>query len=404
MKEQLVSSAIINSTRDELIRGNTSSVEDFWIEIGNKGAPIIESIEGDIQNNFITFVYKGDDTTKNVVVIGAFPGFDYTQNQMDRLLDTDIWYKTYKVRNDIRFIYYYSVNDALDTDMEKRSKNVSFDMLNDNKFIFVKNENKIDSKEITASVVELVNAESQEWAMEKAEVPKGSIECFTLESEILNNSRRIWVYLPFRYSEENSPNNLLILSDGFEYTNLIPTPTILDNLIYRNKISSTAAVFIGSTEARNKELACNDSFIEFIVSELLPSLYLKYNITKDPSKTVIAGSSLGGLNAIYAGLRYPDVFGKVLSQSGSFWWKPENESDSNWLINKIKNAERLPESFYLEVGVLENSNTMINSNENLAAALKNIGCKMKYSQFGGGHAYLSWRGTLSEGLMWILNH
>jgi len=33
------------------------------------------------------------------------------------------------------------------------------------------------------------------------------------------------------------------------------------------------------------------------------------------------GASMGGLMALYSGLRLPDVFGKVLSQSGAFHFK-----------------------------------------------------------------------------------
>jgi enterochelin esterase-like enzyme len=42
------------------------------------------------------------------------------------------------------------------------------------------------------------------------------------------------------------------------------------------------------------------------------------NVTHAPKFTAIAGSSLGGLNAADAALRHPEIFGKIIAQSGSF--------------------------------------------------------------------------------------
>jgi enterochelin esterase family protein len=46
--------------------------------------------------------------------------------------------------------------------------------------------------------------------------------------------------------------------DGESYTTLVPTPTILDNLIHAGKIPAVVALFVGdaSPEARDTELNC----------------------------------------------------------------------------------------------------------------------------------------------------
>jgi enterochelin esterase family protein len=36
---------------------------------------------------------------------------------------------------------------------------------------------------------------------------------------------------------------------------------------------------------------------------------------------------LGGLQAAFVGLKHPEVFGNVLSQSGAFAWKPDGEKE-----------------------------------------------------------------------------
>ena len=59
-------------------------------------------------------------------------------------------------------------------------------------------------------------------------------------------------------------------------------------------------------------LATDPDFPEFLVSELLPWVHARYNVTTDPRLTVVAGASYGGLAATYAALRHPEVFGNVL--------------------------------------------------------------------------------------------
>jgi hypothetical protein len=61
----------------------------------------------------LTFLWRAKEETRNVVVAGGMAGYDFSDNQMSRLLDTDLWHRTYKVRNDARFGYNLSLNDSL---------------------------------------------------------------------------------------------------------------------------------------------------------------------------------------------------------------------------------------------------------------------------------------------------
>ena len=61
--------------------------------------------------------------------------------------------------------------------------------------------------------------------------------------------------------------------------------------------------------------------------------------------TFIGGSSYGGLTSAHAAFRYPRVFGNVLSQSGSYWWKPEADEEQEWLAKQFAAARRKPLRF-----------------------------------------------------------
>jgi enterochelin esterase-like enzyme len=252
---------------------------------------------------------------------------------------------------------------------------------------------------------------TQVWDQPIAYRPNGKLISYRFKSRLLKNKRDIWVYVPASYSLEEPPYPLLIVFDGQAYTSqLIPGPTILDNLIAERQILPIIAVFIssmGQTE-RNRELPCYAPFIDSLIQELLPWLQQHYHISDHPSQTIIAGSSYGGLAAAYAALRYPQRFGNVLSQSGAFWWGPPQFPEP-WLVKQFESSSLLPIQFYLDVGDQETEASkgkmsMININRLFRNLLLNKGYRVTYHEFKGGHDYACWRKTFAIGLIALIGH
>lgn len=239
---------------------------------------------------------------------------------------------------------------------------------------------------------------------------KGQVVSYSFSSRILRNKRDVWVYTPSSYEWKKGPYPLLIVFDGQAYTSqLIPGPTILDNLIAEGKIPPLVAVFVSSIDqpTRNRELPCYARFISCLTQELIPWISRRYLVTKNPSQTIVAGSSYGGLAAAYAALCYPERFGNVLSQSGAFWWQPSSNSSEPWLVEKFESAPSLSVRFYLDVGDRETESTdgrmsMVAVNRYLRKILEQKGCRVTYYEFKGGHDYACWRKTFAIGLMALL--
>jgi enterochelin esterase family protein len=140
------------------------------------------------------------------------------------------------------------------------------------------------------------DAPPQPWIARRPGVPAGRVEKRQFKSVALNNEREIAVYLPPSYSAHAEPYPLLVLFDEDAYLSLIPTPTILDNLIMEGRIPPVIALLVGNAPgARDRELLCNPEFSRALVTELLPWAHGLYNFTSDPRHTVVAGSSAGGL-------------------------------------------------------------------------------------------------------------
>lgn len=244
------------------------------------------------------------------------------------------------------------------------------------------------------------------WDQERSSSPKGNLSPFYFKSSCLKNKREIWVYTPPGYSNKGERYPLLIVLDGQAYTSdLIPGPTILDNLIAEGEIPPMIAIFVSSIDQprRNLELPCYKPFIESLSDELLPWVYKNYHASQRPEQVIIAGSSYGGLAAAYAALIKPDTFGKVLSQSGAFWWSP-SKSGELWLIKQYEGMSKLPIEFYLDVGHLEteesgNRMSMVKVNALFSDLLKKKGYRVTHEIFQGGHDYACWRKTLAKGLI-----
>src|SRR5262249_13439100 len=211
-----------------------------------------------------------------------------------------------------------------------------------------------------ASIAELPDAPPQPWIVAHAETPRGRLDTHTVASALLHNERRVSIYVPPGYRAGDPPHPLLVLFDEDKYLDAVPTPVILDNLIAAGRIPPLVAVLVANPSAatRRAELPPNPAFADFVAGELLPWVRAHYAVTADAARSIVAGSSYGGIAATYAGLRHPEVFGNVLCQSGSFQWAPDHASwadmdsttETGWLAREVISKDRLPLRVWMEAG------------------------------------------------------
>jgi len=404
MKKSLLKSKVIIELEKRIKRYGNKAVEKFLFHLKEKGAPIIEELENNDENNLVTFIYEGDKECKSVLFVPDI-GLDrfkdkYKNFKMERIMETNLWFITYEVRNNLRFIYYFSPNDPLDDNWNDRfGGRVKYDRFCKRTLIFDK-----ENPEDKGSYVIMPKSPEDIWAREIEGVPRGSIEEYKFESNNLEDKRKIRVYTPYGYSKEEKPYGFMILTDGNDYISTLSAIETLNNLIASEKILPIVAIFIDSTENRGRELKCNDSFCEIIAKEIIPWVRQNYNISSNPEEAIICGLSLGGLTAAYLGLNYSEIFGNVLSQSGYFWYNSEDYAPNEdcWMSKKFKEVNRLPLKFYLDMGVLETKYKIIDPNINLRDTLISKGYKVDLQWFDGGHDYLSWGETLAHGLISLI--
>ena len=397
--------------QDRLKSGDRSALDSFWKEIDRTGAPMIEPAPDNDREVLVTMLWRAREETRNVFVFRLGD----VNKPMARLLDTDLWYKTFRLQQGARFIYQLATNlpDPKEWGGVIRfANNVRNDPLNP--LQYVERSDEFNPYEVNSfSAVELPSAEPQSWTVVHPNVPAGRVQRDKFTSKLLGNERPIWIYTPHGYSAaDKKPYGLLVLSDGGLYVNTARVATVLDNLIAARLIPPLVAVMVDNPN-RWRELACNATYADFLAQEIVPWARANYHATDRPEQTIVGGSSLGGLQAACVGLRHAEVFGNVLAQSGDFRWKPDDEKEWEWLNRQFATSPRLPLRFSFEAGLLEGSwwwrslpqrdplpqPPLLTANRNLRDTLTTKGYPVHYTEYNGNHGLLNWRGTLASHLI-----
>jgi enterochelin esterase-like enzyme len=380
-----------------------------------EGTPLIDSIPDDPRYSQLTFVWRGTAQTRNIAVIGTFLKAPLVA--MTRVDGSDVWYLTTRVPSGARFAYWLAENTPMVTEgpqVPVMLAALQADPLNPHRTCAPDAPLKG-----CKSNVEMPGAPAQPWSIKHADTPAGTIKAFTLRSERLGNERAVSVYTPHGYRSDGAPPALLIVFDGSSYISVLPTPVILDNLIAAARIPPTVAVFIDNPdqETRTRELTPNPVFPDFLVEELLPWIHARYHVTGDPRLTVLAGSSFGGLAATYGAFRHPERFGNVLCQSGDFSWAPDHvhamgrladaTTETGWFAKEFIRSPKLPIRFHMDAGTFEvdqagTGGNVLETSRHMRDVLLAKGYDVHYQQFTGGHDYLSWRGTMADGLIALI--
>ncbi len=163
-----------------------------------------------------------------------------------------------------------------------------------------------------------------------------NVSTFTIEAPQLDSIKKIWVYLPESYATSSKKYPVLYLQDA---QNLFDSSTSyvgewrVDETLDSLKLDLIVIGIEHGNEKRIDELTPYsnpeykggnaDNYLDFILSTLKPKVDSLYKTSSAVNSNFIGGSSLGGLFSYYATLKHPEVFGKALVFSPSFWYSED---------------------------------------------------------------------------------
>lgn len=226
-------------------------------------------------------------------------------------------------------------------------------------------------------------------------VPQGTVTRHELSHFMLAGGKRtVWLYAP--PVEQAVP--LLLVYDGKDYLRRARLPQIVDNLIAQGKIEPVALALVDNARAsRFVEYNAGETALLGVMNLVVPLARAELNLLdpgEHPGAYGVLGASMGGLMALYTGLRVPSVFGKVISQSGSFLFHTPEYAGLVQLL--VENLPVQPLTIWQDVGQYE---WLLATNRALHTRLTDQGYRVSYREYPGGHNYTSWRDQLPDALI-----
>ncbi|QTH73354.1 alpha/beta hydrolase-fold protein [Pseudoalteromonas xiamenensis] len=183
----------------------------------------------------------------------------------------------------------------------------------------------------------------------------------SIESNVLGETRPLWIYTPDKL-EDNKRYNVVYLLDAGEH--YFTVAGVLKSLIDNEQIPNLMLVGVETTNRprdyfpslngeattipqqfiADKHIETNaDNFVQFLKMELFPYIEKKYKTY--PNKTLI-GHSNAGTFALHAFYNYPDLFNNYLIVSPNAWWTPEQINQN---LSNVAKQPRNNESLYITI-------------------------------------------------------
>ncbi|CNL33939.1 enterochelin esterase [Yersinia aldovae] len=416
-----------------LLQDPSAGHEQWWQQIAQWGTPLMEPMgTGKVKLTFLWRDRQGKacDSVYSRVYIdvnGVTDHHSINPETLQRLGQSDIWYWQTEVESDFRGSYSFIPATAENCLRLRLGSPQEQYLAQRNWWISLMGLAESDPLNHTAahhsyrgmplSAIHLADALPQPaWQSADSGKPLPTdprrLQLIRWNSLLLGNSRNVWIYHTAG-TEDLANRPLVILLDGQYWAQHQPVLGVLDNETAAGKLPASVYVLIDIIDQshRSEELPCNQDFWQALQTELLVQVSDLQPFTDQASRTVVAGQSFGGLASLYAGLHWPQRFGCVLSQSGSFWWPDVDNFKAltagtaerqGWLTEQVYQGlgAAHPLHIFMEAGRRED--VIYQVNQAMSQALHHSEHRLHYRVYAGGHDSLCWRGGLIDGLACLL--
>ena len=237
------------------------------------------------------------------------------------------------------------------------------------------------------------------FAMRRAHVRSGKLTRHRVDTDFLQDDgeRDVYLYKP----PVSGAVPLLVVYDGYDYLHRARLATTVDNLIADRRIRPIALAFLQNGRSRrNVEYMCSDATIHWLEREILPLAreHLRLiDIEEYPSAYGVLGASAGGLMSMYTGFRLPEIFGRVICQSGVFGLDGRDFA----IVDLVRYGHARDLKIWMDVGMLDE---LLEDNRRMVALLDRRQYNVTYREFTAGHNYTAWRDDLWRGLEAMYPH
>lgn len=138
------------------------------------------------------------------------------------------------------------------------------------------------------------------------------LETGELTTKLVPSPGKYTVLLPPGYDQAKAPLPLLLLLHGGDGDNgfLARERPVIEAAWAAGELAPVVVVTPDAKRSLYMDYRDGSQKWEtYIVSELIPAIRQRYRVASGPSKTVVAGISMGGLGSLRLGFDHPEVFG-----------------------------------------------------------------------------------------------
>jgi enterochelin esterase-like enzyme len=333
-----------------------------------------------------TFLYRGE--ADGVFLVHRVFGLP-NHLPLRRLHGTDLWHAMLELPAGSRVEY------QLEVERGGQSERINDPL----------NPNLAHSPVGSSSVCYAAGYQLPDWTLPDPDARPGSLVDMVVPSRALRRDAQVTLYLPARF-RRTARYPLLIVHDGGDYLNYAAAKTVLDNLIHRLDVAEIVAAFVYPGD-RLAEYANSAAHARYLTAELLPRLEEELPLAGQPSGRCLMGASFGAVASLATAYRYPDVYGSLLSQSGSFVFTDIGHDHGGGppfepvvqFMNRYRAApRRVADRMFISCGVYE---PLIVPNRSMVPVFEGAGMAVRYVEARDGHSWENWRDRLQAGLSWI---
>lgn len=339
-----------------------------------------------VEGNRCTFVVwaQADDVYLRHRVVGLADNL-----ALRRIENTDLWFVTVEIPADSRVEYQFELR-----------RGGQWERFND-----PRNPRIARSPVGNSSVCYGVDYQVPDWATYDPNARPGELIELSVRSQAQRRDNRVTLYLPARF-RTSARYPLLVVHDGGDFLEYASMKLVMDNLIHRLDMAETVVAFTYPGE-RLHEYPNSGPHARWIARELIPHLEDQFPLLARPSGRCLMGSSFGAIATLSTAVRYPEIFGSLLLQSGSFVFTDIGDDHGEdpafdpvvKFVNRYRaRPQRVAEQLFISCGVYE---PLIVHNRSMLPVFTETGMSVNYVESRDGHNWESWRDRLRDGLSWI---
>ena len=237
-------------------------------------------------------------------------------------------------------------------------------------------------------------------------VPHGTLHHHIYSSASSGQPRSAVIYTPPGYDLKAAAGYPLVIllhgngDDQTAWTEVGRANQIIDNLIHQKKIAPMLVAMPyghpiplsekkrGSDDYRIRN---NRAMTADVVNDLLPLLTRNYNVGQKPTQRAIVGLSMGGGQAIHAGLSHPELFEWVGAFSAAAPEGNLREQHPDLVAGADSDANENRQLLWIACGV---DDSLLDRNRKFVAELTRLNISHQYEETQGGHSWPVWRDYL----------